>query len=260
MLGRKQTIRNDADWAEALEHVEEIVSKDDLDKLMEQTVEEIRASCSGKQAAFAWSAGKDSIVLREVCERAGIKQCVLVICDLEYPAFLSWVTDNMPDELEVINTGQDLDWLAAHQNMLFPQDSAIAAKWFHMVQHRGQEKYYKAHGLEMLLLGRRKADGNYVGRGSNIYTNASGMTRYSPISEWRHEDILAFLHYYKPALPPFYGWKNGFYCGTHPWAARQWTGSIENGWSEVYGIDPDIVRNAAEKIPSAEVFLKERDG
>ena len=39
--------------------------------------------------------------------------------------------------------------------------------------------------------------------------------------------------------------------------ARQWTGSIENGWREVYDIDPSIVRAAAERIDSARTFLKE---
>lgn len=33
-------------------------------------------------------------------------------------------------------------------------------------------------------------------------------------------------------------------------------GSIENGWKEVYEIEPDIVKEAAKKIPSAKEFLK----
>lgn len=45
-------------------------------------------------------------------------------------------------------------------------------------------------------------------------------------------------------------------CGTHPWAARQWTGSVENGWREVYEIDESIVREAAKVIDSAADFLK----
>ena len=107
-----------------------------------------------------------------------------------------------------------------------------------------------------MLLGRRKADGNYVGKGDNIYTNGQGITRYSPLSDWSHEQILAFIHYYNVALPPFYEWKNGYYCGTHPWAARQRTCSIENGWKEVYQIDSSIVIEAAEYIQSAKDFLK----
>ena len=80
------------------------------------------------------------------------------------------------------------------------------------MQHRGQAIYYKEHQLDMIMLGRRKADGNYVGKGSNIYTDSKGVTRYSPLSDWTHEEILAFIHYYKIPLPPFYEWSNGYYA------------------------------------------------
>lgn len=255
MLGRKQHIKN-SEWLGVLKDIERICSRAEIDRLAANAVSEIRERCQGKQAAYSWSGGKDSLVLGDLCEQAGVKQCFIVICDLEYPAFLQWVTDHMPNELEVINTGQNLTWLAQHQDMLFPQDAATAAKWFHIVQHTGQARYYKEHHLDLILLGRRKADGNFVGRGGqHIYTNAQGVTRYSPLSDWTHEQILAYIHYHQLALPPFYGWKNGYYCGTHPWAARQWTGNIQNGWSEVYDIDKSIVEQAAGFIPSAKVFL-----
>lgn len=254
VLGKKQRITNEA-WIEVLEKIEQLVTKEELDEKVRQTVEEIKAKAEGKNAAFAWSAGKDSLVLEQICYMAGINSCVLVISNLEYKAFLEWVEAHKPAELEIINTGQDLEWLAKHQQMLFPQNSQIASQWFHIVQHRGQAKYYKAKDLDVLLLGRRRADGNYVGKGSNIYTDGKGVTRYSPLADWSHEDILAFIHYYEVPVPPIYEWKNGYLCGTHPWAARQWTGSVENGWKEVYEIEPDIVQNAAEVIPSAKEFL-----
>lgn len=254
-LGRKQRISN-SDWISAFKSIDQLVSKEELENVVSATVADIESKTAGKNAAFAWSGGKDSLVLERLCYMAGIRECVLVICELEYQEFLQWVTDNMPYGLTVVNTGQDMEWLASHQHMLFPQDSKTAAQWFHIVQHRGQAKYYKENNLDVMLLGRRKADGNYVGKGNNIYTNSQGVTRYSPLSEWSHEQILAFIYYYNIPLPPFYRWKNGYYCGTHPWAARQWTGSIENGWKEVYQIDRSIVTRAAEIIPSAKAFLE----
>lgn len=254
-LGRKQRISNSA-WFEAMENIEDAVSKSAMDKKVGQTVKDIKTATKGKRAAFAWSGGKDSLVLEQICYMAGIEECLLVICDLEYREFLAWVTDHMPRCLEIIDTGQDMDWLAAHPQMLFPQTSNVAAQWFHIVQHRGQARYYKNRGLDMLLLGRRRADGNYVGKGSNVYTDGKGVTRYSPLADWSHEEILAFIHYNRIPLPPFYSWCNGYYCGTHPWPARQWTGSIENGWKEVYSIDPSIVQEAAQRIPSAREFLE----
>ena len=100
-------------------------------------------------------------------------------------------------------------------------------------------------------------DGNFTGRdGTGIYTSR-GVTRYSPIRHWTHEDVLAAIHYYDYPLAPIYHWPNGFVVGTGAWAARQWTGSIMNGWREVHSIDQKIVTQAADFIPSAKAFLKE---
>lgn len=140
--------------------------------------------------------------------------------------------------------------------MLFPKSSRTASRWFAIVQHRAQAEYYKARGLDMILLGRRRTDGNYCGKGGNIYTDRKGITRYSPLADWKHEEVLAYIHYYDVPMPPVYGWPNGYLCGTHPWPARQWTGSEERGWAEVYQIDPDIVTEAARKFPGAKKFLK----
>lgn len=257
MLGRKQSIKNE-DWLSACENIEEVVSRSEINKLSKETISQIKSSTKGKRAAYAWSAGKDSIVLGKLCEQARITECLIGLCDLEYPAFMAWINENKPEKCESVNVGLGLDWLAAHENMLFPQDSATAAKWFSLVQHKAQRQYFKEHNLDMLLLGRRRADGNYVGKGSNIYTDGKGVTRFSPLADWKHEHILAYIHYNNIPLPPIYGWKNGYLCGTHPWPARQWTGSIDNGWQEVYEIDPSIVQLAAEKIESAKRFLDER--
>lgn len=255
-LGRKQRINNEA-WLEAVATIETTVPRDELDKLVTATQGDIRATVGDKRAAYAWSAGKDSIVLGHICEAAGVTDSMIGVCDLEYPAFAAWVQENKPVGCEVINTHQGLDWLAKHPEMLFPQESATAGRWFSIVQHRAQREYFKAHQLDIIILGRRRADGNFVGRGTNIYTDGKGVTRFSPLAAWSHEHVLAYIHYNQLPLPPIYGWKNGYLCGTHPWPARQWTGSTENGWQEVYGIDPSIVTAAAEKIESARTFLEE---
>lgn len=257
VLGRKQRINN-SDWIDTFGKIEQLVTKKELDQLVEKTVKEIKKRTKGKKSAYAWSGGKDSLVLGEICRMAGISLCVLVICNLEYKAFIEWADLHKPQELSVINTGQDMEWLAAHPHMLFPQDSKHAAQWFHIVQHRGQAKYYKEKQLDIMLLGRRRADGNYVGKGDNIYTNRQGVARYSPLSEWTHDQILAFIHYYSLAMPPIYGWKNGYLCGTHPWPARQWTGSVENAWAEIYEIDSSIVHQAAGYIQSAKDYLNKK--
>lgn len=256
-LGRKQTLDQQT-WLAARASIEQRVSREQLDALLTRTVAEAAPVIARyRRPAYCWSGGKDSLVLEGVMGLLGVDECVLGMCNLEVPAFLAWVTDHMPWRLEIVNTGQDLVWLADHPEMLFPQDAATAAHWFKIVQHTAQARYYRERGCDCLILGRRRMDGNYTGaKGANLYTNSAGVTRYSPLRDWTHEDIFAYLHYYGVALPPTYGWPNGYRVGTGAWAARQYTGSVEQGWREVYTIDPAIVREAALVIGSARDFLR----
>lgn len=257
-LGKKQGEDNN-DFKLVWQNIASIVPFDHARHLVETAVAEVRKQVKGKRAGYAWSGGKDSQALRVVCEQAGIYPCVLGMAhELEYPAFLRWLTDDMPPELDVIsNEALTLSWLAAHQEMLFPQDTTTAAKWFQLVQHRAQARFYQDRGLDVILLGRRHQDSNYTGKdGTGIYKDSKGVVRYSPIRHWSHEDVLAVCHYYKMAMPPFYDWPNGFIVGTGCWPARQWTGSVMNAWAEVYQIDPSVVKNAARMIPSAKRYLE----
>lgn len=63
VLGRKQSIRNE-DWINAMQHIEDLVKKEELDVLVDQTVSEILEQTEGKKVAFAWSGGKDSLRLK----------------------------------------------------------------------------------------------------------------------------------------------------------------------------------------------------
>jgi 3'-phosphoadenosine 5'-phosphosulfate sulfotransferase (PAPS reductase)/FAD synthetase len=232
-----------------------LVSREAIEEKADRAAEEILRVWAGKRVWFGWSGGKDSIALAEVCRRAKVNRCVFAMTRLEYPAFLAWVTDHMPEDLEVYQTGLDLKWLAAHQSMLFPQDATTAAKWFASVQHRAQYFAVHRYSLDGLVLGRRREDGNFVGKnGSNTYAK-DGVIRHSPLADWTHLDVLALVAHRGLAMPPIYGWPNGFVVGTGPWAARQYTGSVAGGWSEVWSIDPSVVREAAGKIPSARAWL-----
>ncbi len=253
---RKKQFMNNELWLKAIAKIEQIMPQRELNVIVHQTILDIQSMVKGKNVAYAWSGGKDSIVLGDICEKAGVKKSMIGVCNLEYPAFIDWVRRHKPKNCEIINTGQDMEWLAKHQDMLFPQNSTKAARWFAIVQHTAQHHYYKDNNLDMILLGRRRTDGNYVGL-DNIYKDRKGIIRYSPLAEWKHEHILAYIHYFKKELPPIYDWKNGYLCGTHPWPARQWTKSVENGWKEVFDIDKNIVIDAAEYIESAKAFLSE---
>lgn len=254
MKQRKQSLTHE-DFEVIRQRATVEISRAEIDAKIDKAVSEVRKFCAGRNVAYAWSGGKDSIALGLVAELAGVKECVFGMCDLEYPAFLSWVTANMPDRLEVINTGLDLEWILAHPDMLFPQHANLAAQWFAKVQHTAQRKFYRQRGLDAIILGRRRTDGNFVGRNGENYYEAEGVTRYSPIADWSHADVFAAIDHYGMPMPPIYGWPRGYRCGTHPWAARQWCNGVEDGWREVHMIDPSVVEFAATRIPSAAEFL-----
>jgi len=255
-LGRKQYETNER-FIDVFKNIEAIVPKRDVDNLVDATLEKIKPIVKGKRCGLCWSAGKDSVALEYLMRLGGyeLPTCIGMTKELEYPEFLRFVTANMPEGLQVYKTNHDLNWLAANLGMLFPQNSAIAGKWFAMVQHACQAKFFKENKLDVILLGRRKQDCNYVGNGTNIYTS-KGVTRYSPLSEWTHEQVIAFMHYHSAPFAPFYSWRNGWVVGSGNWAARQWVGSIENGWRDIYEIDATIVQKASAVIPSAAEYLK----
>jgi 3'-phosphoadenosine 5'-phosphosulfate sulfotransferase (PAPS reductase)/FAD synthetase len=219
-IPRKQR-STQADWLDALRSAYETPDRSRAERLVGEAAERIARRCDGLRASFGWSGGKDSQALRVVAEAAGVDRCVLVISELEYPAFLGWATDNMPWGCHVDARPLDLYWLYRNPEMLFPQDATTASKWFRQVQHAGQRAYCREDRIDVLLMGRRRADGNYLGAGGE-YRDRSGFVRSSPIGDWSHEDVLCVLGAYDMSLPPCYGWPRGFRVGTGPWPARQW--------------------------------------
>ncbi len=231
-------------------------------RLIESAATRVAARAAhAEHPVYGWSGGKDSLALALVAEQAGVSASLLVISGLEWPEYLSWATANMPWGLTVELRGElDLAWLAAHPRMIFPRDSDTAARWFALVQHAGQRAYAARTHTDLMLLGRRHADGNYCGApspyGGHAYRDRAGFERYSPISDWTHEDVLHVLASRRVDLPPCYRWPRGFRVGTGPWPARQWTDSPSHGWRECLAIDASVVVAAANaRVPGAREAL-----
>ena len=255
MLGRKQTSKN-SDWLYAYTNIEDLISPEEVQAYADEALKEIRRETFGKRAAFAYSAGKDSIVLADLCEKAGISRGYFAYCDLDYPAFVAWVREHKPAGVVMMHTGYGLDWLYQHQNLIFAEGQ-LGQRW-HQISQRGPftSMFFDNH-LDVLIVGHRRIDGNFCGPNGYIFKR-SGEKRYSPIRDWPHEAVLGYIHYNHLPLPPIYDWKDGWVQGTHAWPEREFcSDNIMKGYQEVYDIDPSIVIKAAEKLPSARHFLEE---
>lgn len=258
ILGRKQTSKN-SDWLHALEHIEELISPQEVEAFADQAVERIAHASAGRNAAYGWSAGKDSIVLGKLCERAGVNRSFFGYCDLEFPAYLRWALDHMPKGCVAINTGLDLDWLAEHPDLMFVDDAHNLNRWYGLLQRKTFTTYFEEHGADLLIVGHRIIDGNTCGKDFYI-RKKSGETRFAAIADWPHEAILGFIHYNGLELPPPYSWEDGWVFGPTPWPMWGRPKNHIDGFRLIYEIDPGIVIAAAEKIPAARSFLEGRAG
>jgi hypothetical protein len=249
--------RDELAWAAALARARTQWPDSKLDNLIERTVTDIRRTVGTKRAAFAWTGAQDSLILAYVAGLAGVHQCVLAITDLEYPQFLRWVTDHMPDGLTVVPTGHDLPWLRQYPYMLFPHGT-YARHWHTLVQQRSQQRYYHEHRLGMLLQAPRRLIDNKYSYGPSkelTWHDRSGVLRYTPLVDWSPQAMLALIQREQIPLPPCYGWPRGLQVGPGPWPARQETHSTYHGFDEVWAIDPDIIRSAAPQLPLAARWL-----
>lgn len=261
-LARKQQSSQE-DWLEVWGHIQAHPDHSRAHALVEKAVERTQDATRGRSPVVGWSGGKDSLALGVVAAAAGIRDHVMVTAsrELEYPAFLAWTEAHAPEGLYVEERSRlNLEWLADNPKMLFPNDSRVAGLWFQKTQHAGQREFMKRTGHSTLLMGRRTADGNYCGpvveSGARAYHDRTGFERLSPIWDWTHEDLLTVIASYGVDMPPIYWWPDGFRVGTGPWAARQGTGTLENGWAEVLSIDPSVVESAARAgIPGASEAL-----
>jgi 3'-phosphoadenosine 5'-phosphosulfate sulfotransferase (PAPS reductase)/FAD synthetase len=228
----------------------------ELDRLVDVALKRLH-QYRDKKLAVAWSGGKDSIALNFIAEQAGIKRGVLGICNLEYPEYERWMLKHLPAGFDVVNTGQDEEWLLKNPDMLFP-DSTHASRWFTIVQRKAQISYCRKHGIDLILVGRRKEDGNVTGSKGLLLRRDVGFL--SPLYDWTHEQVFALIDAFSLPMPPIYDWPNGYVCGTHPWPARQHVESEEQGWAEVYSIDKSIVRRMSEYYDKARECIKRNEG
>lgn len=253
VLGRKQTTSN-KEWLYAVQHIEEIISPHEVDEYAARAIERIRSATIGKKAAYAWSAGKDSIVLGKLCEQAGVTTCFFGHSDLEFPQYLDWAFAHLPANCEVLNVRLDLDWLSKHQDMLFVYDALQLNKWYGLMQRTFFAKYYERHKPDYIIVGHRIIDGNTCGK-DHIIHKKTGETRFAAIADWPHEVVLGYIHYHGLELPTIYDWDNGYVFGPTPWPIWGKPKDMADGWKMIQALYPEILPLAAEKIDSARAFL-----
>lgn len=259
-LKRKQDSKNE-EWVLAIANIRSSDAYAVIDDKAEKTIALLRQMLGRyPNAAYGWSGGKDSLVLERLCCAAGIQKSVFVTSrELDYPAFLAWVEEHKPSGGNTIDIPVGFSYLKKNPSMLFPTPS-ILPKWYAIIQHKGQRRFYAEQKLDVLMLGRRKADGNYIrGNVESLYMHESHKCRIcAPIADWTHEDVLAFLCKHNVPMPPIYDFPDGYRQGTHLWPCRLSLGDEQKNWAELFSFAPEIVIKASKYLGGATHFLAMR--
>lgn len=265
MLAKKQNIKDNADWIRALNNSVSICSFEEIKELEQKTINRIRRVATNyNNICSGWIAGKDSIVVNNILLKSGINFKPIMWRGInEYPEMKKWVDANKPNNLieEVIDK-YTLEYLEKHPDYLFCKNNTrqrwMATKW------ERQRKDIAKYNFDLFITGRRLKDGNQCGNEDNEFiVNKKGYDVFSPIGEWSHEQLLAYIRYNNIELPPFYQYDRGFLIGSiaqGEWTERAVLDKTENEvWEELYQIDKSIVIDASKKLTSAKKFLEAKN-
>ena len=262
MLGRKQS-SNNRDWVRAWETCTNIINREHINELTNQTIQRIKSVIeinNFKRIAYAWSGGKDSIVLYDILRKSGIDMVggVLALYEHEFPEFYEWICKNKPPEVQVIKTKAFTDdFLNKNPEYLFPmqdkyKDAYLPPRW------KVQNNFIKEYGIDCMILGRRYADGNNCGKRENGFvTSSKAGCKFNPLADWTHEEILAYLQYNNLELPPIYFYENGFQAGTQVWTEkRRINGHYFETFDLLMEIDPRIIEESKGKLKIVDEYLE----
>lgn len=247
-------------WRYVWDNYTEFRTKDEVESLIEQTVAETKSVCSGHKPAYAWSGGKDSIAMQIVCEEAGINNGFCAYNQLFFSESIDFFFKNKPKGIVMIDTGEDYDWLARHPSFLFPPSSTN--NWSERTHLKCQTDYVKKYGADLILMGKRTQDGNWVPKDSLIKVGANGVPIYCPIRNWTHEDVICAIRYRGKTISNFY-FKDGggFHYGDTKFAlmSPMKGETVSDAWNRIYKLEPEkVVRSAEAGIPSAIEYLRLR--
>lgn len=229
VLGSKFGSTSDAAWRAVLADPRAFVSDGELQDAVGTALERLDdcKTMFGPTFATAWSGGKDSLVVFDLCHQAGSDAGVYSAPhpELEYPWFLDWLAKHKPANVEVVFNGLDMAWLRAHPIALWPdrhpkQRTQIHTMW-NRAKWRIQKRYFADRGLDFLVFGRRTIDGNFcgpAGAGGIVTSARTGYVGVNVIHDWSHELVIAYIVDRGIQLPPAYDAPGGFKHGVRCWA------------------------------------------
>lgn len=237
----RKRLENLAYFKRLYENAHNEISKAQCSELIKRTADEIASVSAGERVVYAWSGGKDSVVLEHCLRMVGNYAGVCVATQLEYPCVADFMQRERPRGVEIVQTSHDLQWLRANPRMLFPSDSRTKSEWLRIVQHKHTDDFAKRAGATMLVFGRRTEDGNVMK--GKVYSVEGKARRYNPLKDFTHVQVWAIMQHFGLAEYPLYGLHaTSLVTGTGAWAQ-------EPSWQVVRETDEQLYNQVRGYFP-----------
>ena len=123
------------------------------------------------------------------------------------PAVLQWSKDNAPEGLQIYyNAAITIPYIRKHIDRVFPQINKDRCWWMKQLRWDMQKKFVRDNRLDVCFWGRRSQDKNmcYKNGSKSYYDDKIGAMHSNIIAEWKHEDVIAVIHYFLGDNFPFY--------------------------------------------------------
>lgn len=265
VLKRKYQDTNE-NWFRVWNHIEDYITKEEIDKKIEETVQRARKVVFNKRCGYAWSGGKDSIALEYIMRQLGINfGLFLTTRELNFTSFNKWLDSNIPEGVIEKDIGLDWDWHLKHQKYVMKNTPEADQTHMRLTLWDHQNAFAENYNLEVFCFGRRTQDANFCGREGIAKSKNSNTIKYSPLYDWKHEDVLGLIYYYDLPMPPGYFDKNdprSWIEGTTQWLTRS---TLNYGdpkidmWRQIYKIEKGLVERSAKDYPEAKQVVEENN-
>lgn len=229
-----------------------------LTALMEESHRIIRAALTrhATKAVIAFSGGKDALVTAHLLRRYGITEAV---CETSL-YFTKQTTDvyrcavHMGLRVAYYNRFP-MAWLAAHPEYIFMTDTKLRSTFFKIRQQDTVRRHAEIMDCDVVFFGRRLQENSVK---SPLYEKA-GVWQCHPLREWRTEDIWSYFATFGLTIPWIYSTAYGRVEGNGPFNILSVTGTRQEAYDVIYGIEPNIIDHMANVgIEEAQAYLSQR--
>lgn len=215
---------------------------------------------------LGYSMGKDSIVVQNIMRKHGllVDEIIWATTHVQYMANVDWYKRQDIDSSRWVDIPRPSFEDLNNTELLFPATKKLETQWM-SYKWKEQQRILEGEGYDLFITGRRTREHNKCGsRESGYLVAGKHYDTLSPIAEWTFDDIISYILYNNIELPPSYFYPYGLSHGSGAWAERVRHSdfseySINDCFDEVFSVEPDTIREAAEHLTAAKKYLEVRE-